>query len=223
MNNIKNIIAEWSGLLANDLPLRLHRHNEARRILHLAPQSAADFVRHFAESQEELLQRQCKAPAAVVQRACFLAEREARKAGVTAGRMPYAAELPEVCRKAGLRLHIVDSAPRMYIKAWLAGRSMSRGVEHISGGMHMSARELERLMERFELKAEETLLVAANAPTLFAGRAAGLATAAVMTGYSSPAELRLIGPTMSFDDLGQLVAALVLRDRRDRKEDATCK
>ncbi len=77
--------------------------------------------------------------------------------------MPYAAELPEVCRKAGLRLYIVDAAPRMYIKSWLAGRSMSRGVEHISGGMHMCARELERLMERFELEAEETLLVAANA------------------------------------------------------------
>ncbi len=119
---------------------------------------------------------------------------------------------------AGAKLFICSTLPEAIIRETLAARGMDHLFLSIAGSASEKAAPLAVLLEKYKLKADETLMCGDSPHDIEAGRECGVATAALLGGQASEEALRGVSPDQIFRSHRELLEFLRLDRARSTNQ-----
>lgn len=206
---IRNLIFDWSGTLADDLPSVLRAVNG---MLHAAGQAQmtreefrARFRLPYTEFFEEVL------PGTSLERLqqLYLEHFPHVSEGVLL--LPHAEVLLREAARAGLRQVVLSSAPQAHVEAQADALGVRDVFEVMRCGVIDKCEEIHRLLEALDMCPEETAFIGDMRHDIDAGKSAGVVTVGTCTGYESAEQLMTSAPDLLVPDLSRLPAVLGLR------------
>lgn len=198
----RNIIFDWSGTLANDLPPVLDATN---RLLdhHGRPELSEQEFREtfrlpFKGFYDEVLPEIPLDELEVLFGRFFAASR----APVVL--LPHARAFLEFCRARGTRMFILSSARRDFLEAQAGDLEVLHFFETIHAGVADKREALPQILAAHGLDPASTAFIGDMEHDVETALASGVHAIAVLTGYDPPAKLIQAGPDVVVADLGRL-------------------
>jgi phosphoglycolate phosphatase-like HAD superfamily hydrolase len=207
---IRNLILDWSGTLVDDLLPVLHTTNHVMRLHGRPAMSLDEFRRCFRlpvrrfyedripEAQQEDLERE------------FLAHYPSCRHGIRL--LPHARGFLEFCSETRRRVFIASSADPETYETQMARFGVSDYIAKPYLGIEDKTEQIHHILAEQRLDPAETLFVGDMEHDLEAGRAGGVRTCAVLTGYNHGEKLLALSPDLVCADLGELQRLLLAED-----------
>lgn len=198
----RNLIFDWSGTLANDLPPVLDATN--RLLVHHGrpPLSLEDFRETFRLPfkgfYDEVLP-EIPLPDLEVLFGRFFAESRAPVV-----MLEHAREFLEFCQAKGVRMFILSSARQDFLEAQAKELGVAGFFECIHAGVLDKRHALPGILEQHGLRPDETAFIGDMEHDVETARACGVHSVAVLTGYDPPAKLMKAAPEVVVADLSRL-------------------
>ena len=199
---VKNLILDWSGTLADDLPsvlsttnliLKHYGKNEMTR-----DEFRAVFRLPYTEFYREVLP---DVPLLDLQK-LYLAHFPTGESAVPI--LPHARDFLEQAAAAGRRLVILSSAPRPHVEAQAIALGVRPFFEHLCCGVIDKRHQLTDLLTDLDMIPHETAFIGDMRHDIDAGKSAGVLTVATATGYESVATLLKSEPDVLVPNLSAL-------------------
>ncbi len=194
---------DWSGTLADDRGPVIATTNKILEHHGLAPMTDEEFQLRFrlpyGDFYDEVLPGHDLAELEALYLHYFNQHRDAEVLAI-----PEAVEFLARCRAAGARLYVFSSVPPAH---WLE-QAQAIGVDHLFDDCFTGVRDkvdrLPQVVRAMGLDPRETLMVGDMVHDIAAGRAAGVRSAGVLTGYDPPDRLARAGADWLVPDLSRL-------------------
>lgn len=198
----RNIIFDWSGTLANDLPPVLDATNRLLEFHGRPPLSEQDFRETFRLPfkgfYDEVLPEIPLADLEVLFGTFFAAS----QAPVVL--LPHAREFLEFCQSMGVRMFILSSARQDFVESQAHDLGVPGFFEAIHAGVLDKRQTLPGILEAHGLRPDETAFIGDMEHDIEAARECGVHSVAVLTGYDPPSKLMRAGPEVVVADLSRL-------------------
>ena len=198
---IKNLIFDWSGTLADDLPCVLRTTNAMLTHFGQTAMSEAEFRERFrlpfTEFYDEVL------PGVDVEELKRLYLSHFPEDGEVP-MLEHAREMLEYGAATGRRMVLLSSAPRAHVEQQARALGVWAFFERAYCGVVDKRLELVRLLAEMEMTAAETAFVGDMRHDIDAAHAAGVISVAVATGYESVPVLMQAQPEVLLRHLGSL-------------------
>ena len=199
---VKNLILDWSGTLADDLPsvlsttnliLKHYGRDEMSR-----DQFRAVFRLPYTEFYHEVLP---DVPLLDLQR-LYLAHFP--KDDSAAPILPQAREFLEHAATTGRRMVVLSSAPLPHVEAQAVALGVRSFFEHLCCGVIDKRTQITQLLNELKMNPHETAFIGDMRHDMDAGKSAGVLTVATATGYESVATLLTSEPDVIVPNLSSL-------------------
>jgi phosphoglycolate phosphatase len=203
---IRNLLFDWSGTLADDLPSVLNAVNGMLRSADAGELTREEFKARFrlpyTEFFEEVL------PGLPLERLqqLYLEHFPHVHEGVTL--LPHAAEFIQYAAATGRRMVVLSSAPLQHVAAQAQALGLRDAFEILRCGVIDKRTEIHVLLAELDMAAAETAFIGDMRHDVDAGKAAGVLTIATCTGYESAETLLTAEPDLLVRDLSRLPALL---------------
>ncbi len=199
---LRNIIFDWSGTLANDLPPVLDATN---RLLEFHGKSALS-EREFRESfrlpfrgfYDEIL------PDVPLDELEVLFGRYFQQSDEPVRMLPHAREFLEFCKARGIRLFILSSARPEFLQTQADALGVLHFFEAIHAGVADKRHALPGILEAHGLLPSETAFIGDMEHDVETALACGVHAIAVLTGYDPGPKLMRAEPEVVVEHLGRL-------------------
>lgn len=203
---IKNLILDWSGTLANDLPAVLQALNRMLRLFRKPQLTEEEFRERFrlpfTEFYDEVL------PGIPLEKVKSLYLRFFPNAVPKIPLIEHARDFLEHSAAAGRRMVLFSSAPGDHVEQQARNLGVWDFFEHAACGVVDKREHIAALMARQQFIASETAFVGDMRHDIEAGKAAGVLTIATSTGYESVAKLQSAQPDHLVANLRELMTIL---------------
>ena len=201
----ETLILDWSGTLVDDLTAVLSGTNEALRRFGAEPVSLAEFRREFDLPPRRFYDRRVPgAPFADLETA-FLAGFDRERESVRP--LERATAFLDHARSEGFRLRVLTALDSENLDEQMSAFGWDGRFERLHAGVHDKVAYLHEVVGRDELDAERTLYVGDLPHDILAGRRAGVATCAVLSGYADESRLAAAEPDYVVSCVGSLIRA----------------
>ena len=199
---VKNLILDWSGTLADDLPsvlsttnliLKHYGRDEMTR-----DQFRAVFRLPYTEFYHEVLP---DVPLLDLQR-LYLAHFPKDDSAVPI--LPHAREFLEHAAATGRRMVVLSSAPHPHVEAQAVALGVRSFFEHLCCGVIDKRTQITQLLNELKMHPHETAFIGDMRHDVDAGKSAGVLTVATATGYESVAALLRSEPDVLVPNLSSL-------------------
>jgi phosphoglycolate phosphatase len=200
---IRNVILDWSGTLVDDLDLVVRATNAVLGAYGSAPISKAEFRRGFELPLTDYYERLLPTiPLPEIDKVYH--EFFGRHRG-SVTLMPHAEAFLRLCRSSGRRLFLLSTMHAGHFEAQ-AGRFGIRSLfEEVYLDVTDKTVRILDLLRVHRLAAPETLFIGDLVHDVEAAKAAGVVSAAVLTGFDPVEKLAPAGPDLLLRDLGILL------------------
>lgn len=200
---ISNLILDWSGTLANDLPAVLQALNRMLKFFGKPVMSEAEFRDRFrlpfTEFYDEVLPG---VPVEFVKSLYLKLFPDAMNKRVPL--LEHAREFLEGARAAGMRMVLFSSAPGDHVERQARALDVWHFFDLTVCGVVDKRQHIEAVMARAGFEPQATAFVGDMRHDIEAGRAAGVMTVATCTGYESVAKLESVKPDVMVANLSEL-------------------
>ncbi len=208
----RRIILDWSGTVADDLPAVAEAADAVLRAAGVPPLGLEGFRREFELPFMNFYRR--FVPGLSREEIDAVYFRRFRSLEDRIEPLPHAADFLEFCGKTGRRVAVLTSVDRTSFLRQCERFGFTDFFEAIETGVEDKRTILPRLVERLGWDPQDCLMVGDMPHDIDAGRAAGTATCAVLSGYGTAEVLAGSGPDLLLENLCELRAFLVERDAR---------
>ena len=202
----RNLIFDWSGTLVDDLGPVIEATNAVFERYHLPPFDRDRFRREFrlpySEFYAEFLPDIPLAELEVHFRPAF----SSAKSPVTV--LPHAREKLEWCTRHGIRAFVLTSMDTQAFERQMDDFQLRHHFEATYSGIIDKRDMIHEIIERHQLKPQETAFVGDMTHDVETARHGGLSSIAVLTGYQHPEVLAAVRPDLTVPDLEALRALM---------------
>jgi phosphoglycolate phosphatase len=198
----RNLIFDWSGTLVDDLGPVLEATNFVFARYGLAPLTREEFRLRFRLPYGSFYAEYLPGvPLDELERHFRLAF-AASEAPVTI--LPHAREKLEWCAQRGIRAFVLTSMDEPAFGRQLAEFGFGKYFEATYAGVLDKRDVIHRILETHGLDPRETAFVGDMTHDVETARHGGVASVAVLTGYTHPGPLAAVRPDLTVPDLGVL-------------------
>jgi phosphoglycolate phosphatase-like HAD superfamily hydrolase/ADP-ribose pyrophosphatase YjhB (NUDIX family) len=199
---VRNLLLDWSGTLADDLPPVIGATNHVLEHFGRPPLSRDEFRRHFrlpfTEFYEEFL------PDVPMGEIDALFHRRFLEIQDEVTPLPGLYEFLEGCRASGKRLFLLSSMKPEHYEVQSIRLGVESFFEHPYTGVHDKRTKIIEIIERHGLVREETAFVGDMIHDVEAARHGGVMSIAVLTGYDTLEKLTPARPDVVVSSLHEL-------------------
>lgn len=204
---IRNLLFDWSGTLADDLPSVLKAVNGMLRSVGRAEMTRLEFQSQFRLPYPEFFKEVLPPEISLAQmQQLYLEHFPHAHEGVVL--LPHAAEFLRYGAATGRRMVVLSSAPLPHVEAQAASLGVRDLFEILRCGVVDKREEIHVLLRELDMRPEETAFIGDMRHDVEAGNAAGVISIATCTGYESAETLLTASPEMLVRDLSRLPALL---------------
>jgi phosphoglycolate phosphatase-like HAD superfamily hydrolase/8-oxo-dGTP pyrophosphatase MutT (NUDIX family) len=204
-----NLIFDWSGTLVDDLGPVLEATNAVLAANGLEALDRDAFRRRFRLPYREFYQEVLPGIALEELEALFRPAFDAALTPVTI--LPHAREKLDWCAALGIRTFVLTSMDAPAFERQLESFGLRGHFEATYAGVLDKREVIHRILTDHRLAAEETAFVGDMVHDVETARHGGIASIAVLTGYTHAEHLAAVRPDITVPDLG------VLRTLFDRR------
>lgn len=208
---IRNLIFDWSGTLVDDLPAVWRTTNHVFRNAGVPELTLDEFRAEFALPFREFYERFVAHVPLPQLEAWFHTRFEQDQEPVEA--LPHAGSFLAFARQRGLRMFVLSTVRRDHFERQARQAGFAEFFEAAYLGVMDKRREIHEVLSRHRLSPEETLFIGDMQHDIEAAHEGGVRACAVLTGYNRLDQLRLSGPDLIVQHLGELQSFLERDDQ----------
>ena len=197
-----NLIFDWSGTLVDDLGPVIEATNEVLGKYQIPPFDREGFRRRFRLPYHEFYQELLPEVPLDELEAHFRPAFDAAVAPVTV--LPHAREKLEWCASLGIRTFVLTSMDPTAFERQMDDFGFRGLFEATYAGVLDKREVIHRILETHHLDPAQTAFVGDMTHDVETARHGGVASIAVLTGYSHPEILAAVRPDITVPDLGVL-------------------
>ncbi|TLD70816.1 NUDIX domain-containing protein [Phragmitibacter flavus] len=199
---IRNLIFDWSGTLADDLAAVLTATNGVLGHHGRAVMDREEFRRLFRLPYTEFYQDVLPGISLESVKEQYMKHFPSDHSVVPM--LPFAREFLEFGVATGRRMVVMSSAPEEHVRAQAEANGVTHFFEAIWGGIIDKRIAVHELLAEMKMRPEDTAFVGDMRHDIDAGKAGGVLSVAVATGYESVALLMESVPDVVLPDLSKL-------------------
>ncbi len=200
--NIRNIILDWSGTLVDDLTQVMEATNNVLVGFGKPAMTRDEFREQFCLPVKAFYDRVLpNADWPKVERLYWEKKRPIRN---TIFWLPHAVEFLEFCRAQRMPTFLLSTISEESFELHTKRMPIMGYLTRAYVGVPDKVTKLPELLRENRLSADETLFVGDMAHDIDAGRAAGVRTCGVLTGYNTLRQLREANPDLIVEHLAEL-------------------
>ncbi|WP_395740858.1 NUDIX domain-containing protein [Prosthecobacter sp.] len=203
---IRNLLFDWSGTLADDLPNVLKAVNGMLRSAGAAALTREEFRARFRLPYTEFFAEVLPGVSLERLQQLYLEHFPHVHEGVTL--LPHAAEFIQYAAATGRRMVVLSSAPLPHVEAQAKALGLRDAFEILRCGVIDKRSEIHTLLAELDMAAEETAFIGDMRHDIDAGKAAGVLSIATCTGYETAETLLTAEPDLMVRDLSRLPVLL---------------
>ncbi len=209
-----NLILDWSGTLVDDLTPVWKATNRVLARCGRPTKSLAEFRREFRLPVSRCYAHWAPGWEAAALEAMFVEEYAPLRSEIVP--LPVARPFLETCAARGWSVFIASTVDPQTYHSQMARFDLARFVQKAYVGIVDKTEAIHRILEENELDRRETIFVGDMEHDLEAGRAGGVQTCAVLSGYTLEEPLRAMEPDWLCAHVGELQEILCGQDCHPR-------
>lgn len=198
-----NLIFDWSGTLVDDLGPVIEATNAVFARHGLEPLEREEFRRRFRLPYGEFYEEHLPGVPMPELEECFRAAFARAESKVTV--LPHAREKLAWCGQRGIRLFVLTSMDADAFRAQLEEFGLEGVFEATYAGVTDKREMIHRILTVHGLDPSRTAFVGDMIHDIETARHGGVASVAVLTGYTHPEVLAAARPDLTVPDLGVLL------------------
>jgi phosphoglycolate phosphatase len=203
---IRNIILDWSGTMVDDMLPVLHTTNYVLKSCGQSALTLDEFRRDFRLPVRKFYETRVPHRSLSELEQLFLGEYPRYQDEIQM--LPHTWAFLEFCAERGLRVFVASSVDaRTYLHQMQRFR-LDRYITRPYIGIEDKTEKIHHILSENSLRPEETLFVGDMEHDIEAGRAGGVHTCAVLSGYNHIYKLRAMQPDLICEHLGELQVVL---------------
>ncbi|MEI8315086.1 MAG: HAD family hydrolase [Verrucomicrobiota bacterium] len=199
---IRQLILDWSGTLVDDLPPVFATTNHVFATFGLAALTLAEFRQEFCLPVQKFYAARLPGIPQVELERVFLKQYHTVLGEITV--LPHTPAFLEYCRLAGLGVYIASSVDPVTYERQMHRFGIDRYITRPYVGIVDKTQAIHEILNENQLRREETVFVGDMEHDIAAGKAGGVWTCAVLTGYNHFDTLRAAQPDWICAHLGEL-------------------
>lgn len=207
---IRNVILDWSGTLVDDLTPVVKTTNHVLVSCGLPPISLPEFRAEFCLPLRKFYgQRLPHVPQAKLEQ-IFLTEYPKHHAEISL--LPQTLDFLRFCQERQMGVYIASTVDTHTYETQAARFGIGRFITKPYIGIEDKTTKIHHILDENHLDRAETMFVGDMEHDIEAGKAGGIHTCAVLTGYNHLDKLRAMKPDLICSHLGELQAFLAGRE-----------
>jgi phosphoglycolate phosphatase-like HAD superfamily hydrolase/ADP-ribose pyrophosphatase YjhB (NUDIX family) len=199
---IRNIIFDWSGTLVDDLPAVWRASNHVFKQAGVAEMTLDQFRTEFSLPFKDFYGRYVAHIPLPQLEEWF--HGHFKQVQHLSSELPHARDFLQFCRGSGMRTFLLSTIHRDHFAAQSAMTGFDRFLDHPYIEAWDKRSRILEILERHELKAEETLFIGDMQHDIETAHHGGVFSCAVLTGYNRLEQLRASQPDLIVEHLGEL-------------------
>jgi phosphoglycolate phosphatase len=203
---VRNVILDWSGTLVNDLPPVWRTTNFVFTTFGLPPISVEEFRWEFCLPIRRFYEKRLPTVPLARLEATFLDHYAQHRHEIAP--LPHAEPFLKFCMRRAMRVFIASSADEETYSQQMSRFGLAKFVTRPYLAIPDKTEQIHRILADNALTVDETLFVGDMEHDIEAGKAGGVRTCAVLTGYNPPEKLRAMKPDLVCEHLGELQETL---------------
>jgi phosphoglycolate phosphatase len=199
---IRNIIFDWSGTLVDDLPAVWQATNHVFSQAGIPQISLDQFRAEFCLPFTRFYDRHVPhVPFPQLEEWFHGRFRQVQSSVVC---LPHAREFLAFCRERGLRTFVLSSVHDMHYSVQETATGLGQFLDRPYVGVIDKREKIHDILRENQLLPEETVFIGDMQHDVETARHGGIASCAVLTGYNSLEQLRMVEPDVIVEHLGEL-------------------
>jgi len=199
---VRNLILDWSGTLVDDLGPVLTTTNHVFATCGLPPISLGEFRAEFCLPIRKFYQHRLPQVPQVKLEEIFLTEFPKHHGGITL--LPHTLDFLHFCEQRGMGTYIASTVDPHTYETQAARFGIDRLITKPYIGIEDKTAKIHQILDENRFDRNETMFVGDMEHDIEAGKAGGIYTCAVLTGYNDAAKLRAMQPDLVCEHLGEL-------------------
>jgi phosphoglycolate phosphatase len=199
---IRNIIFDWSGTLADDLPAVWKATNYVLNQAQCAALTLEDFRAEFCLPFTVFYDKH--APNVSLAQLEIWYHREFLQVQSSVIELPHAREFLKFSRARRLRTFLLSSAHPDHFAIQVAALGFESYLDEAYVGVRDKRQKIHEILETHGLNPDETLFIGDMQHDIETARHGGIHSCAVLTGYNTLNQLRAAEPDLIVEHLGEL-------------------
>ena len=199
---VRNVILDWSGTLVDDLGPVLKTTNHVFACCGLAPISLQEFRDEFCLPIRKFYQRRLPNVPQATLEGIFLAKYPEYHDQIAL--LPHTLDFLQYCKGRQMGVFIASTVDSHTYESQMARFGIGRFITKPYIGIEDKTAKVHHILDENHLNREETMFVGDMEHDIEAGKAGGIATCAVLTGYNHAEKLRAMEPDLICQHLGEL-------------------
>lgn len=200
--NIHHVILDWSGTLVDDLMPVFKTTNHVLRTFDLPEISLQEFRNEFCLPIRKFYQKRIPHVAQARLEEVFLAKYPEHYHEIEL--LPHAMEFLQFCRGRRMGVYIASTVDPQTYQSQAARFGMEQYITRSYIGIEDKTAKIHHILQENHLDRDQTLFVGDMEHDIEAGKAGGIHTCAVLTGYNHVEKLQAMAPDLVCPDLGAL-------------------
>ena len=199
---IQNVILDWSGTLVDDLMPVVHTTNHVLTTFGLPTVSVEEFRREFCLPIRKFYERRTPGvPQAELERV-FLSKYAEHQADICL--LPGTLEFLEFCQARKMGVFIASTVDARTYEYQAERLGIAPFITRSYIGIEDKTEKIHHILDDNHLDRDETMFVGDMEHDIETGKAGGIHTCAVLTGYNHENRLRAMQPDLVCRDLREL-------------------
>jgi phosphoglycolate phosphatase len=199
---IRNVILDWSGTLVDDLLPVLKTTNHVFEAFGLPAISLEEFRAEFCLPIRKFYQRRLPHVPQAKLEEVFLSRYPEHHDEIRL--LPHAREFLQFCQRRQMGVYIASTVDPLTYESQTARFGIAHFIRRAYIGIEDKTAKIHQLLQENALLPEQTLFVGDMEHDIEAGKAGGIRTCAVLTGYNHEEKLRALRPDFVCAHLGEL-------------------
>ena len=210
---IRHLILDWSGTLVDDLIPVWKTTNHVLATCGLPAVTLEEFRREFCLPVRRYYeQRVPDVPQAELER-IFLTEYPLHQGEIRL--LPHSRPFLEYCAARGLDVFVASSVDPATYHTQTRRLGIEPHIRRAYVGVEDKTQKIHHILEENQLDRAATLFVGDMEHDIEAGKAGGVRTCAVLSGYNHAEKLRALHPDLVCEHLGELQRILIEQESAD--------
>jgi phosphoglycolate phosphatase len=199
---IRNVILDWSGTLVDDLMPVVKTTNHVLESCGLPAMTLHQFRAEFCLPIRKFYEgRVTHVPQAELER-IFLAEYPRYHADISL--LPHTLDFLRFCQQRQMGVYIASTVDAQTYETQVTRFGIGCFIRKPYIGIEDKRAKIHHILEENQLDRDETMFVGDMEHDIETGKAGGIHTCAVLTGYNPVDKLRAMKPDLICRDLGEL-------------------
>ncbi|HVM61498.1 MAG TPA: HAD family hydrolase [Verrucomicrobiae bacterium] len=199
---IRNVILDWSGTLVDDLMPVLATTNHVLESCGLPAMTREEFRAQFCLPIRKFYENRLPHVPQARLEEIFLAEYPKHHAEITL--LPHTREFLQFCRRQGMGVYVASTVDAHTYETQMTRFGIGSYITKPYIGIADKTSKIHHILEENDLDRDETMFVGDMEHDVEAGKAGGIHTCAVLTGYNLLDKLRAMKPDLICHHLGEL-------------------